>query len=75
ENLQELLKNLPALKRPTVNQLSEEGWYAVNTVISKDEFVRILPTLRRLAQGLVVHEPRQILALEEIMKDKENAEE
>ncbi|MFN4337154.1 MAG: ATP phosphoribosyltransferase [Candidatus Nitrosocaldus sp.] len=71
ENLQELLKNLPALKRPTVSQLSEEGWYAVNTVISKDEFVKILPTLRRLAQGLVVHEPRQILALEEIMKDEE----
>ncbi len=71
ENLQELLKNLPALKRPTVSQLSEEGWYAVNTVISKDEFVKILPTLRRLAQGLVVHEPRQILALEEIMKDED----
>jgi ATP phosphoribosyltransferase len=72
ENLQELLKSLPALKRPTVSPLSEEGWYAVNTVISKDEFVRILPMLRRLAQGLVVHEPRQILALEEIMKDEES---
>ncbi|MEM0364728.1 MAG: ATP phosphoribosyltransferase [Candidatus Nitrosocaldus sp.] len=70
ENLQELLNGLPALKRPTVSPLSEEGWYAVNTVISKDEFVRILPMLRRLAQGLVVHEPRQILALEEIMKDE-----
>lgn len=72
ENLQELLKSLPALKRPTVSPLSEEGWYAVNTVISKDEFVRVLPMLRRLAQGLVVHEPRQILALEEIVKDEES---
>lgn len=72
ENLQELLNRLPALKRPTVSPLSEEGWYAVNTVISKDEFVKILPLLRRLAQGLVVHEPRQILALEEIMRDEEN---
>ncbi|MCS7141328.1 MAG: ATP phosphoribosyltransferase [Candidatus Nitrosocaldus sp.] len=72
ENLQELLRSLPALKRPTVSPLSEEGWYAVNTVIGKDEFVKILPTLRRLAQGLVVHEPRQILALEEIRRDEGN---
>lgn len=72
ENLNELLKSLPALKRPTVSPLSEEGWYGVNSVISKDEFVRIIPTLRRLAQGLVVHEPRQILPLEEIKQDEES---
>lgn len=72
ENLNELLKSLPALKRPTVSPLSEEGWYSVNTVISKDEFVKIIPTLRRLAQGLVVHEPRQILPLEEIKQDEES---
>ncbi len=72
KNLNELLACLPALKRPTVSNLSEEGWYAVNTVISKDEFVTLLPTLRRLAQGIVVHEPRQILPLEEIMKDEQD---
>lgn len=72
ENLNELLKSLPALKRPTVSPLSEEGWYSVNTVISKDEFVKLIPTMRRLAQGLVVHEPRQILPLEEIKQDEES---
>ncbi len=66
ENLDQLLKSLPALKMPTISQLSEEGWFSVNTVISKDEFVRIIPTLRKLAQGLIVHEPRGILPLEEI---------
>ncbi|MFQ5969812.1 MAG: ATP phosphoribosyltransferase [Nitrososphaerales archaeon] len=72
ENLNELMSTLPALKRPTVSPLSEEGWYSVNTVISKDEFVKLIPTLRRLAQGLVVHEPRQILPLEEIKQDEES---
>jgi len=72
ERLNELMSTLPALKRPTVSPLSEEGWYSVNTVISKDEFVKIIPTLRRLAQGLVVHEPRQILPLEEIKQDEES---
>jgi ATP phosphoribosyltransferase len=69
ENLERLLKELPALKRPTVSPLSEEGWYGVNTVIDKNEFILIVPKLRKLAQGLVVLEPRQILPLDEINLD------
>jgi len=69
ENLQKLLKELPALKRPTVSPLSEDGWYGVNTVIDKNEFIRIVPKLRKLAQGLVVLEPKQILTLDEINLD------
>ncbi|MEM3614767.1 MAG: ATP phosphoribosyltransferase, partial [Nitrososphaerales archaeon] len=65
-----LVKELPALKRPTISPLSEEGWFSVNTVIEKSQFLKILPTLRRLAQGLVVHYPRQILPLEDIAKDE-----
>lgn len=69
ENLERLLKELPALKRPTVSPLSEEGWYGVNTVIDKNEFILTVPKLRKLAQGLVVLEPRQILPLDEINLD------
>ena len=69
ENLDKLLKALPALKRPTISPLSEEGWYGVNTVIDKNEFIRIVPKMRKLAQGLVVLEPRQILPLEEVNLD------
>jgi len=66
DNLQELLKSLPALKRPTIAPLSDKNWYSVNTVIEKERFLELLPTLRKLAQGLVVYEPRQVLPLEEI---------
>ncbi len=66
ENLNKLLSKLPALKKPTVSPLSAEGWYSVNTVMERERFLELLPTLRKLAQGLVVHEPRQILPLEEI---------
>ncbi len=72
ENLDELLSILPALKAPTINKLSMEGWYAVNTVIEKDELFRILPKLRRIAQGLVAHEPRLLLSLEEILQGGKN---
>jgi ATP phosphoribosyltransferase len=66
ENLISILENLPALKKPTISNLSEAGWYGVNTVIDKKEFIKILPLLRKRAQGLVVNEPRQILQLDEI---------
>lgn len=66
-NLDELLKQLPALKRPTISDLSDPEWCAINTVIDKDKFIQILPTLRTLAQGLVLYEPRQVLPLEAIV--------
>ena len=36
------------------------------------EFHKLIPKLRKIAQGVVVHEPRQILELEEIKRDEEN---
>jgi ATP phosphoribosyltransferase len=66
ENLQKLLDSLPALKRPTISKLSEEGWFGVNTVIDKNEYIKIVPKLREIAQGLVVMQPKQILPLEEL---------
>jgi ATP phosphoribosyltransferase len=67
-NLQKLLTDLPALKNPTVAPLADEGWVSVNTIIGKDHLIELLPKIRRLAQGIVVYEPRQVLALEEIKK-------
>lgn len=72
ENLDELLSLLPALKRPTVSPLSDPNWFSINTVVEKSEFFKLLPILRRLAQGLVVHEPQQILPLEQIGREENN---
>src|SRR6187402_2876197 len=53
DNLEELLRILPSLKGPTISNLSKEGWYGVNTIIDKNEFIRLIPTIRKVAQGLV----------------------
>ena len=71
KNLEKLLLQLGALKRPTVSPLSEKGWFAVNSVISKKDLHSMLPTLKKLAQGLVIHEPQNILSLEEFGKGNE----
>jgi len=71
ENLNRLLTELPSLKNPTISPLADEAWVGVNTVIEKDCFIALLPKIRKIAQGLVVYEPRQVLALDEISKREE----
>jgi ATP phosphoribosyltransferase len=67
-NLERLLTDLPALKNPTIAPLADEEWCSVNTIIEKDHLIELLPKIRKLAQGIVVYEPRQVLALEEIKR-------
>ena len=70
-NLQRLLTELPALKNPTIAPLADDTWVSVNTVIEKDCLIELLPKIRKIAQGLVVYEPRQVLALDEIARRNE----
>jgi ATP phosphoribosyltransferase len=66
ENLPKLCEILPALKRPTIGQLyNAPGWVAINTIIDKSDFLPLIPKLKKLAQGLVVLNPRQVIELEE----------
>jgi ATP phosphoribosyltransferase len=71
-NLQKLLAELPALRNPTVAPLADENWCSVNTIVEKDCLINLLPKIRKLAQGIVVYEPRQVLALDEISRREEN---
>ena len=38
-NLARLLKELPALRRPTISNLSQPGWVAVETIIDSPDLV------------------------------------
>jgi ATP phosphoribosyltransferase len=69
DNLTALLSILPSLKGPTVSNLSTEGWFGVNTIIDKNEFIRLVPTIRKIAQGLVIIEPSQILSMDKVILD------
>jgi ATP phosphoribosyltransferase len=71
-NLQKLLSELPALKNPTIAPLADEDWCSVNTIVEKDCLINLLPKIRKLAQGIVVYEPRQVLALDEISRRERN---
>ncbi|MHA3773305.1 ATP phosphoribosyltransferase [Verrucomicrobiota bacterium sgz303538] len=54
ERLQDLLKALPALRNPTVSQLTLAGWVAVETIIDEKIVREIIPELKALgAEGII----------------------
>jgi ATP phosphoribosyltransferase len=54
DDLAAVVAVLPALKRPTVSQLSDDGWVAVNTVIEEHTAREIIPRLKAAGgQGIV----------------------
>jgi ATP phosphoribosyltransferase len=60
--LAELLEKLPSLRRPTVANLSEEGWVAVETVIDEIVVRDIIPELKRLgAEGIIEYPLNKIV--------------
>ena len=53
-NLTKVLKKLPALRNPTVNELSQTGWVAVDTVIEEHVAREIIPSLKAAgAEGII----------------------
>jgi ATP phosphoribosyltransferase len=60
--LADLLSALPSLRRPTVSNLSEEGWVAVETVIDEKVVRDIIPALKGLgAEGIIEYSLNKIV--------------
>ncbi len=51
--LEEVLKQLPALRKPTISPLTDDSWVALETVIEKKVSREIIPALKRVgAEGI-----------------------
>jgi len=54
KNLALILKKLPALRRPTVSPLSDEGWVALETILDESLVRDLIPPLKELgAEGII----------------------
>jgi ATP phosphoribosyltransferase len=54
KHLPKLLKSLPALRNPTISQLSLEGWVAVETIIDEHIVRELIPALKAAgAEGII----------------------
>ncbi len=62
DDLQAVLSTLPALKNPTISQLSDEAWVAVNTILEEAAVRNIIPRLKDAgAQGIVEYPLNKIV--------------
>ncbi|MFO7301443.1 MAG: ATP phosphoribosyltransferase [Acidobacteriota bacterium] len=62
DHLDHVLGLLPALQRPTVSPLSDDGWVAVNTIIEERTVRELIPQLKAAgAQGIVEYPLNKIV--------------
>ncbi len=61
-DLKKVIGLLPALKRPTISGLSEEGWLAVETVIDEKVVRTLIPRLKQAgAQGIIEYPLNKVI--------------
>ncbi|MDD4939581.1 MAG: ATP phosphoribosyltransferase [Candidatus Omnitrophica bacterium] len=61
-DLEKVISVLPALKRPTISGLSQEGWLAIETVIDEKVVRTLIPELRkRGAQGIIEYPLNKVI--------------
>ena len=52
--LDEIIANLPALRNPTINRLTDEDWVAIDTVVDERAVRELIPALKAHgAEGIV----------------------
>lgn len=62
ENLGKIVKKLPALKNPTISSLHENGWFALEVIISEKDVKVLVPQLKRLgAEGIVEYPLNKVI--------------
>ncbi|MFA6358364.1 MAG: ATP phosphoribosyltransferase [Candidatus Omnitrophota bacterium] len=62
EDLEAVLKNLPALKKPTISGLSDDGWFAIETIIDERVVRVLIPALKSAgAQGIIEYPLNKVI--------------
>jgi ATP phosphoribosyltransferase len=62
EHLEGVLRALPALKNPTISNLSDTDWVAINTIVDEDVVRHLIPKLKAAqAQGIVEYPLNKIV--------------
>ena len=61
-NLKAVIQILPAMKNPTVAPLADEGWVALETILSEPTVRDLIPKLKRAgAEGLVEYPLNKVI--------------
>ena len=62
ENLRAVIAQLPALKKPTISGLSDDGWFAIETIIDEKVVRVLIPALKACgAQGIIEYPLNKVI--------------
>ena len=62
DNLEDLIQILPSMRNPTIASLSQEGWYAIETIIDQHICRDLIPELRRIgAEGIIEYTLNKVI--------------
>ncbi len=62
ENLRKVISSLPALKKPTISGLSQDGWFAIETIIDEKVVRSIIPGLKKAgAEGIIEYPLNKVI--------------
>ncbi|MCM8798795.1 MAG: ATP phosphoribosyltransferase, partial [Candidatus Omnitrophica bacterium] len=54
DNLKKIIKHLPALRKPTVSQLTQPGWVAIEVIVEEEIVRNLIPHLKKMgAEGII----------------------
>jgi ATP phosphoribosyltransferase len=57
KDLEKILKILPAIEAPTISELSDKEWVALNTVVSEEQVRELIPKLKENGANGIVEYP------------------
>ncbi|MDR0486571.1 MAG: ATP phosphoribosyltransferase [Elusimicrobiota bacterium] len=62
KSIDDVMQVLPALKKPTISQLSEKDWFAVEVILEEKTVKKIIPALKRAgAEGIIEYPLNKII--------------
>ncbi|MFA5339057.1 MAG: ATP phosphoribosyltransferase [Candidatus Omnitrophota bacterium] len=62
KNLKKILGILPAMRRPTISQLSVPGWCAIETIIDEKQVRELIPKLKQAgAEGIIEYPLNKVI--------------
>jgi ATP phosphoribosyltransferase len=61
-DLQAVLDQLPALKNPTISELANNGWHAIEVIVQKDTVRHLVPALKAAgAEGIIEYPLNKVI--------------
>ncbi len=63
KNLLNVSSTLPAMKKPTISKLAQEGWCAIETIVDEKIVRKIIPMLKQQgAEGIIEYPLNKVIA-------------